>query len=66
METTAADQMARTLSEELDGCDEVRVLSLYSDALGPPGSGAESFVGMMRANVALIVEGLSATAGEQR
>lgn len=65
VETTAADQMARTLSEELDGCDEVRVLSLYSDALGPPGSGAESYMGMMRANVALIVEGLSATAGEQ-
>jgi ABC-type Zn uptake system ZnuABC Zn-binding protein ZnuA len=58
VETTAADQVARTLSEELDNCDEVRVLSLYSDALGPPGSGAESFVGMMRANVALIVEGL--------
>jgi ABC-type Zn uptake system ZnuABC Zn-binding protein ZnuA len=65
VETTAADQMARTLSEELDGCDEVRVLSLYSDALGPPGSGAESYVGMMRANVATIVEGLFSTAGEQ-
>ena len=59
VETTAADQMARALSEELDDCDEVRVLSLHSDALGPPGSGADSYVGMMRANVAAIVEALS-------
>ena len=65
VETTAADQMARTLSEELDGCDEVRVLSLYSDALGPPGSGAESYVGMMRGNVATIVAALGESAGEQ-
>ena len=65
VETTAADQVARTLSEELDGCDEVRVLSLYSDALGPPGSGAESYVGMMRANVAIIVDALGGSAGER-
>ncbi|MBP8949081.1 MAG: zinc ABC transporter substrate-binding protein [Candidatus Promineofilum sp.] len=65
VETTATDQLARALSEELDDCDEVRVLSLYSDALGPPGSGADSYVGMMRANVATIVEGLSSPTGEQ-
>ena len=65
VETTAADQVARTLSEELDGCDEVRVLSLYSDALGPPGSGAESYVGMMRANVAIIVDALGGSAEER-
>ena len=65
VETTAADQMARTLSEELDGCDEVRVLSLYSDALGPPGSGAESYMGMMRGNVATIVAALGESAGAQ-
>jgi len=65
VETTAADQVARTLSEELDGCNEVRVISLYSDALGPPGSGAESYLGMMRANVGAIVQGLGGSAGEQ-
>jgi len=66
VETTAADQLARALSEELDGCDTVRVLSLYSDALGPPGSGADSYAGMMRANVATIVAALgSGEAGEQ-
>lgn len=58
IETTAADQLARTLSHELNGCDTVRVLSLYSDALGPPGSGADTYIGMMRANVATIVEAL--------
>ncbi len=66
VETTAADQVARTLSEELDNCDEVRVLSLYSDALGPPGSGAESYVGMMRANVTIIVDALGGSAGERQ
>lgn len=60
IETTAADQLARALSEELDGCNTVRVLSLYSDALGPPGSGADSYTGMMRANVATIVAALGA------
>ncbi len=65
VETTAADQVARALSEELDDCDEVRVLSLYSDALGPPGSGAETYVGMMRANVALIVAALGGNVEEQ-
>jgi ABC-type Zn uptake system ZnuABC Zn-binding protein ZnuA len=63
VETTAADQVARALSEELDDCAEVRVQSLYSDALGPAGSGADSYVGMMRANVAAIVDALGA--GEQ-
>ena len=58
VETTAADQLARALSQELDNCATVRVLSLYSDALGPPGSGADSYSGMMRTNVATIVEGL--------
>ena len=32
--------------------------ALYIDTLGAPGSGADSYVGMMRANVHLLVEGL--------
>lgn len=32
--------------------------TLYSDALGPEGSGAETYEGMIRANVKTIVEGL--------
>lgn len=57
-ETTASEQLARTLAAELDGCPEVTVRTLYSDALGPPGSGADSYSGMMRANVAALVEAL--------
>jgi ABC-type Zn uptake system ZnuABC Zn-binding protein ZnuA len=59
VETTADDQLAQTLRRELDGCDEVRVLTLYSDALGPPGSGADSYEGLVRANVATLLEGLN-------
>ncbi len=59
VETTAADQLARALERELSGCDEVRLLTLYTDAPGPPGSGADSYVGMMRANAAALVEGLA-------
>lgn len=59
VETTAGDQLAQTLRRELDGCDAVRVLTLHSDALGPPGSGADSYEGMMRANVATLIEGLN-------
>ena len=32
--------------------------SLYSDAMGPPGSAGETYVGMLRENVLTIVEGL--------
>lgn len=31
---------------------------LYGDSLGPPGSGADTYAGMMRQNVAALVEGL--------
>lgn len=34
------------------------VTSLYSDALGPAGSGADTYVGMLRANTQAFVEGL--------
>ena len=33
--------------------------SLYSDALGSPGSGADTYAGMMRANVRTIVAALA-------
>ncbi len=35
---------------------------LYSDALGSPGSGADTYAGMVRSNVRAIVEGLGAEA----
>ncbi len=59
LETTAAGQLARTLENELTDCAEVRAITLYTDALGPAGSGADSYESMMRANAAALVEGLS-------
>jgi len=59
LEATAAGQVARTLKNELTDCDEVRLVMLYADALGPPGSGAESYIGMMQTNAAALVKGLN-------
>lgn len=58
LETTTSDQLARTLQQELTNCDEVRLITLYTGALGPAGSGADTYVGMMRANVAALIEAL--------
>jgi zinc/manganese transport system substrate-binding protein/manganese/iron transport system substrate-binding protein len=58
-ETTVSSQLATAATAELDKCDEVRVLPLYSGALGPAGSEADSYIGMMRTNVDTIVTGLS-------
>jgi len=60
-ETTGNDQLAQAVAGELDFCDEVQVLSLYTGALGPPGSGADSYIGMMQANTEIILQGLRDT-----
>jgi len=57
-ETTVNDALAQTVAGELSGCDEVQVLKLYTGAIGPADSGADSYIGMFRANVAAIVAGL--------
>ena len=57
-ETTVSDKLAQTVAAELSACDTVNVVPLYTGSLGPAGSGADSYVGMMRANVAAIVAGL--------
>jgi zinc/manganese transport system substrate-binding protein/manganese/iron transport system substrate-binding protein len=57
-ETTVSDKLAQTVAEELDACDQVAVLKLYTGALGPAGSGAESYIDMYRQNVDAIVKGL--------
>jgi ABC-type Zn uptake system ZnuABC Zn-binding protein ZnuA len=36
----------------------VAVVTLYTGAVGLPGSGADSYIGMMEANIDAIVEGL--------
>ena len=58
-ETSASDTLAQTVAAELDGCDEVLVVPLYTGSLGPPGSGADSYIGMYRANVDAIARGLA-------
>lgn len=57
-EATVSDKLAQTIAAELTGCDEVKVLKLFTGAIGPAGSGADSYIGMYRANVDAIVAGL--------
>jgi ABC-type Zn uptake system ZnuABC Zn-binding protein ZnuA len=57
-ETAVSERLAQTVAGELDYCDEVRVLPLYSGSLGTPGSGADSYTGMFRANIDTITSGL--------
>ncbi len=57
-ETTVNDALAQTVAGELSGCDEVQVLPLYTGAIGPEGSGADSYIDMFRANVDAIAAGL--------
>ena len=55
--TTLADQLA---SEAIGRGDlDVRVVQLYTGALGEPGSGAETYVGMLRTTATLITEALA-------
>ena len=54
----ANDNLAQTVAMELNGCDEVEIVPLHTGSIGPQGSGADSYIGMIRANVDRIVEGL--------
>ena len=53
-ETTVSERLASAVAKE-SGAELVR---LYSGSLGPKGSGAETYIGMIRTNVERIVEGL--------
>lgn len=56
VETSVSDDLARVVAEEIG--PQVGVYSLYTGALGEPGSGADSYLGMMRANIETIVSAL--------
>jgi ABC-type Zn uptake system ZnuABC Zn-binding protein ZnuA len=58
VENIANEQLARAAAAELDHCQQVQVVALYTDAIGLAGSGADSYIGMMRANVDALVSGL--------
>ncbi len=57
-ETTISDTLAQTTAAELSNCDTIQVIPLYTGSLGVSGSGADSYIGMFRANVEAIVNGL--------
>ena len=57
-ETTTNDDLAGTIADELNTCDQVQVLTLYTGALGAPGSGADTYIDMLRTNVEIIGVGL--------
>lgn len=61
VESSTSPRLVQKLIEECQAAGhEVRVgEELYSDAMGPAGSGAEDYQGMMRANAESIVRGLS-------
>jgi ABC-type Zn uptake system ZnuABC Zn-binding protein ZnuA len=54
-ETTANNTLAQTVAAELTNCPTVKVLPLHTGALGAPGSGADSYMGMMEQNLATIM-----------
>ena len=56
-ETTQSADLAEALADEVGA--EVQVVELFTESLGEPGSGADTYVAMMRANAQLIADGLS-------
>ncbi len=58
VETTVSDALARAIAREVG--HEIGVFTLYTGSLGPPGSPADTYIGMMRANIETIVAALSA------
>ena len=53
-ETTVSDKLAQAVARETGA----ELVQLYSGSLGEPGSGADTYLGMVRANVERIVEAL--------
>ena len=53
-ETITSERLAQTLANETG----TKLVRLYSDSLGAEGSGAESYIGMVRENVKRVVEAL--------
>jgi zinc/manganese transport system substrate-binding protein len=56
-ETTQPAKLARALADEAGGA--VQVVELYTESLGKPGSGADTYVGMLRTDADRIVEALT-------
>jgi ABC-type Zn uptake system ZnuABC Zn-binding protein ZnuA len=59
VDSAANPALAEATAAELRTCEDVAVLPLYTGALGAPGSGADTYLRMMRTNVDTIVAGLA-------
>jgi zinc/manganese transport system substrate-binding protein len=55
-ENTNPTVLAETVAAELGS--EVEVFELYSDSLGEPGSGADTYIGMIRSNAETVATAL--------
>lgn len=55
-ETSQSSRLAETLASEVGR--DVQVVTLFTDSLGPEGSGAETYVGMMTTNARRIADAL--------
>jgi len=59
VESTVNRTLAETVAAELNGCDDVHILEVYTGSLGPEDTPAGNYIGMMRANLDAIVSGLT-------
>lgn len=57
-ESTTNDQLAEAVAAELNHCDQVHVVSIYTGALGSAESGADTYINMMEKNLEAIVQSL--------
>ncbi|MGH2537710.1 MAG: metal ABC transporter substrate-binding protein [Candidatus Promineifilaceae bacterium] len=51
VEAGESDDLVSTLAKELDGCPDLQVVALRTESLGPPGTPADSTLGLARAAV---------------
>jgi zinc/manganese transport system substrate-binding protein len=58
VEHSASQRLASQLATDLDYCDEVQIVALYSGAFGQRGSGADTYLTMMKTNIDMIVGAL--------
>jgi zinc/manganese transport system substrate-binding protein len=56
-ETTESDALAQAIADELGR--EVPVIELFTESLGAPGTGADTYIGMMATNAQLIADARS-------
>lgn len=56
-ETTTSDELAQTLAAEVGG--DVAIVELFTDSLGQAGSGAESYLDMIRTNAERTADALA-------